>query len=594
MNRSAIKKFSKVLITILVILSGSAFVFFTGEPLLVSANKDSEIQSVNPDQLQTGIAYYPEREAEELWPLSYQKIKQAGIKRIRIGEFAWSALEPDEDVFNFEWLDRCIALAATFDIQVVLCTPTAAPPIWLVEKYPDVLPVNEAGYQSPFGCRQHRCYNSLPYQQYSFRIVEQMAKRYGNNPSVVAWQIDNEFGGEQKFCYCASCDKAFSEFLAGKYKSISELNKRWINAFWSQDYQRFEQIKTPKRYQATLWIKHHPSLELEFYRFCSASIEKFSAKQAEILRRYIRNQLITTNRSTFAWGDNLNWYSLSQPLDIAGFDLYSDKPHEIAFYADFNRSLCTANSWFMEYDVGSHNLIEEMKLLQSHGVDWLFFFKLKPFPAGQEQSTGSLLTITGENTPGYGVVRDWNSGHFKSPAFQCSQPVGLVYDFESSWVYSLQSWGDYTDRLIYQDYLINTVYRSLFMPGNPVAILPPITIPDTVKILIVPRLILHRSGFEQELVTFLQNGGNLLVTSDLFLKNEDNVYLTKLPEIYTRVFRVTDNNFIRPDEKSPVILKRVSYGKGEAIMLNENASMEEWQHLISEIKGLKNFIKKEP
>jgi beta-galactosidase len=132
------------------------------------------------------------------------------------------------------------------------------------------------------------------------------------------------------------------------------------------------------------------------------------------------------------------------------------------------------------------------------------------------------------------------------------------------------------------------------MPGNPVAILPPITIPDTVKILIVPRLILHRSGFEQELVTFLQNGGNLLVTSDLFLKNEDNVYLTKLPEIYTRVFRVTDNNFIRPDEKSPVILKRVSYGKGEAIMLNENASMEEWQHLISEIKGLRNFIKKEP
>ena len=150
-------KFRYAALLIILVSAGSAFVYPEREDPDLSSNAATGMETANHSRMQIGISYYPERETPAQWAVDYQIMKEAGIKRIRIGEFAWSTLEPDEGKYNWEWLDKCIELAADYDLQVVLCTPTAAPPLWLTEKYPDVLPVNETGYQNPHGCRQHRC-----------------------------------------------------------------------------------------------------------------------------------------------------------------------------------------------------------------------------------------------------------------------------------------------------------------------------------------------------------------------------------------------------------------------------------------------------
>ena len=532
------------------------------------------LTNLGAQSLQTGVSYYPEHNPQETWSGDFRKMKDAGIQRIRMGEFAWSSLEPEQGDFHWKWLDDAIDLAGAFGIEVILCTPTAAPPVWLSESHPETLPVNEVGYRNPFGCRQHRCYNAPAYQKYADRIVTEMAQRYGSHPNVVAWQLDNEFGGEQKFCYCEYCEKEFQEFLAQKYLSIEALNERWITAFWSGEYQRFDQIKTPKRYEATLWLKNHPSLELEFSRFSSQSIVNFANRHYVIIKQYANNQPVSTNRSSFAWGDNLNWYSLMEKMDFAGFDLYSDKPYELAFYADFNRSL-NPESWIMEYSAHSRNLLNELEMMQSRGVDWLYIFKFKPFAAGQEQGMKSLLTITGEPTENYNVLK-------KLPAIKAldAPAIGLVYDFESSWVYYIGSWGKYTERLVYQDYLLNRVYKGLYRSGTAIRIQSPEHSLEGLNVVLLPKQILYNRILEEELMDFISEGGTAIVTNDFFWKNQDNVYLTELPVFYTEVLKVSDNNFIQVDDNSPMMLVEKEYGKGKVVMVNRNADEPSWSEII--------------
>lgn len=543
----------------------------------VNDNAQSKATIIN-GPMSIGISYYPERRTPSQWISDYKLITEAGIKRIRIAEFAWSSIEPNENQINWEWLDKAIALAGDFGLEVVLCTPTAAPPVWLVEKYPEVLPVDDEGRRTVFGARQHRCYNSPKYTEHSQIIVTKMAERYGKNPLIVAWQLDNEFGGEQKRCYCDNCRKEFIQFLKTRYTSIEELNKRWGNAFWSMDYQSFDQIQPPLKYTATLSLKRHPSLEMEYSRFASTGIVKYSNSQLEIIKKY-SDKPVTTNRFAYNWGDNLNSFDLNERLDAAAFDLYSDKPHEIAFYADFNRSLNAEHSWVLEYSTRSENLAQEMQLLHSRGISWLYFFKLNPFPHGQEQALSSLLTITNKPAENYYVVKNWTSRDLNK--VEMNMPyIGLVYDFESSWAYFFSVWGEYTGRLIYQDYVINTVYQALFQEDNPIEILRPDDINLNLNYLILPHQIIYHPKEEQLLFKFLENGGNIISTSDLFQKNKDNVFMNSLPKLYTDVLNIQDN-FVECTKYDDLIIAEVKYKGGLFIMINQHACLDQWKQVLS-------------
>jgi beta-galactosidase len=532
--------------------------------------------------MKLGIAYYPEHEESTQWSTDYARLAEAGITTIRIAEFAWSTIEPEDGVYNWIWLDDAIDLAAQFGINVVLCTPTACPPIWLIELHPEILPVHKEGKTVGFGARQHRSYHSSKYVQYSLRIVKLMAQRYGDNTNVIAWQLDNEFGGETKYDFGGCAQQAFHTYLEIKYGTIEQLNRSWGTVFWSQSYHRFDQIPLPAPISSDVMMWHHPSLELEFARFSSAGIVSFARLQASVLREFIGTRPITTNAFMFSWGDNVNWCDLFAELDVVGIDIYSSTPYEIAFYCDASRSVLAKPFWIMEFGASSQELALKMDLIKERGCEGFYLFKMKPFPWGQEQSNGGseLMTLTGEPSVNYGVVQRYAQRQ-ATELRELSEPsakVGLYYHFDSSWCYQLSV----GDRLNYTDYVVNTVYKSLYeLQDGVIDILYSAKHITDQKMIVIPLHTIYDSKLEERLISYVQSGGRLVVTADLFRKNDLNVYLTEVPRLFRELFHWYENNFIKDaiHERSSTFLKQAS-GNGISWLLPRDASAEEWLEIL--------------
>jgi beta-galactosidase len=324
-------------------------------------------------------------------------------------------------------------------------------------------------------------------------------------------------------------------------------------------------------------LKHHPSLELEFSRFSSASIIRFCKMQTSIIREYNPQAVVTTNQFAYEWGDNVNSYELNLELDAAGFDIYSTHKHQLAFYADLNRSLNAGQNWIMEYGTDSPDLYREMELLESRGVQWLYFFKLNPFPAGMEQSAVSLLTITGGLTKNFQVIKQWNRNlKERSPVIMKEPEIGLFYDFDCSWVLAQKGWGSYKENLVYQAFVIDTIYQALYAPGNPFRIFHTPEQFQKVKTLILPQQVIHRPELESAVLKFIHSGGKVITTHNLFMKNRDNVYLTGTPDIYEEVMNRPGEFFV----EIPGEALEYSYGKGKLIVVPGNAGCDTWRSIL--------------
>lgn len=212
-----------------------------------------------------GVCYYPEHWPEERWEEDFKVMRALGIRYVRLGEFAWSDLEPSPGAFRWGWLDKVLDLAQGEGLAVVLGTPTATPPKWLVDRYPEILPVDREGRRRNFGGRRHYCFSSPAYREETARIVALLAERYGRHPAVVGFQVDNEFGCHGTVrCYRPSCREAFQGWLRAKYGTIDALNAAWGTAFWSQTYRDFAEVELPHLTIA----EANPSHLLDYYRTC--------------------------------------------------------------------------------------------------------------------------------------------------------------------------------------------------------------------------------------------------------------------------------------------------------------------------------------
>jgi beta-galactosidase len=246
------------------------------------------------DLMLVGSYYYPEQWPESNWERDIKKMGSLGFEFTHFGEFAWSTMEPEEGKYNFEWLDKAVALAEKYNIKVVLCTPTPTPPAWLTQKHPDVLMVNAEGRTIQHGARQQASWSSKTYEEYVTKIVTLLAKRYANKKTVWGWQIDNEPSHYGAYDYSENAQKSFRVWLKNKYKTIENLNTVWGNSFWSQTYNNFEQIHIPNAKE--LVQQPNPHAILDFKRFSADEVARFVILQKDILRKYIpENQWVTTN-----------------------------------------------------------------------------------------------------------------------------------------------------------------------------------------------------------------------------------------------------------------------------------------------------------
>ena len=211
-----------------------------------------------------GTDYYPEQWDSALWESDLTRMRAAGISVIRIAEFAWNQLEPEDGVFTYGFFDRFLDLCAEKGMKVIFGTPTATPPAWLSEKYPEILNCDIDGNPYRHGSRRHYTDNSPVYQKYAARIVEREAVHYGKHPAICGWQIDNELNCETADFYSEADNAAFRVFLQEKYGSLEELNRAWGTAFWNETYTDWSEVHVIRK---TVSGGVNPHQHLDYLRF---------------------------------------------------------------------------------------------------------------------------------------------------------------------------------------------------------------------------------------------------------------------------------------------------------------------------------------
>ena len=298
-----------------------------------------------------GVDYYPEQWDPSLMDSDMDTMLEMGCNVIRIAEFSWHLMEKTEGQYDFSFFDNVIAKAKKKGLKVILGTPTATIPAWLAHKHPDILSEFEGGKKRAFGGRHVYCFNSPAMYAYSEKIIRAMTEHYRDETQVAAWQIDNELGHEgSDVCYCPQCRQAFQRYLEEKFEgSIDRLNDTYGTAFWSQEYNSFEEIPLPEETITT----HNPALRMDWERFRSKSIVDFTNFQARILREVIPHALVMHDFPGGGLDKHVDYSETARNLDLAAYNNYPVwggqkepiAPHEIAFGLDYIRGLKQQNFW---------------------------------------------------------------------------------------------------------------------------------------------------------------------------------------------------------------------------------------------------------
>ena len=276
-------------------------------------------QSMHLDQLTLGVCYYPEHWPEELWADDLKRMQQNGIRVIRVAEFAWNKFEPQEGVYSYEFWDRFMDLAESSGIKVIFCTPTATPPAWMTEKYPEVLNATQDGLLFRHGMRRHYNYNSPVYREFTRKITEMVAEHYSRYSCVIGWQIDNEINCGTSEFYSEADQLAFREWVKRRYQTLERLNQAWGTVFWNQTYTSWEEVFLPRFTGERR--SPNPHMVLDSKRFFSDSAVSYCKLQYDIIKKYAapRGQFVTTN----GMFDHLDYDELvGNAVDFITYDCY--------------------------------------------------------------------------------------------------------------------------------------------------------------------------------------------------------------------------------------------------------------------------------
>ncbi|BDZ41796.1 hypothetical protein GCM10025865_10950 [Paraoerskovia sediminicola] len=282
-----------------------------------------------------GADYNPEQWPEEVWAEDVALMREAGVNLVSLGIFSWGLLEPEEGRYDFGWFDRVIDLLHENGIGVDLATPTAAPPVWMHQAYPEILPVDASGHRYSQGSRESWCPSSPVIRQHALRIARALAERYGSHPAVRMWHVSNEFACHNARCYCDVSAAAFRVWLRERYTSIDAVNAAWGTAFWSQNYTSFEQV-LPPRLTTTI---SNPSQILDFHRFSSDELIGQLEAEAAVLREVTPDTPVTTNFMVMGDFEGVDYGAMRRHVDLVSNDhyLWSEDPtswRDLAFSAD--------------------------------------------------------------------------------------------------------------------------------------------------------------------------------------------------------------------------------------------------------------------
>lgn len=518
-----------------------------------------------------GVDYYPEHWPEERWREDARLMAEAGFNVVRLAEFAWSKLEPSPDVYEFGWLDRAIETLAAHGMQVVLGTPTASPPAWLMAKHPDAFLTRDSSHAVTYGNRRNYSPSNAAYRERTRRIVEAMAEHYREHAAVIGWQIDNEFGDRD---YDAP---AFRHWLRQRFGSLDVINERWGTAFWSHSYTDWDQIPVPL---ATGGVPN-PGLALDFYRFCSDAYVDYQRLQIDILRERCPRHFITHNLMGFRY-PLIDYFDLTADLDLVSWDNYPRGFWNIAADVDPStmalghatmRGLKGKSFWVMESQAGpgGWDLISvapkpgEIRLWAyqaiAHGADGIVFFRWRTARHGTEQYWHGLLEHDARPGRRYDEVKAMGQEMRRIGAdiagAQVRAEVAMVLSYDARFALEIQP---HNPGFSYPDQF-QALYRALHRRGVAVDIVPPTADLSPYRVVLAPHLYVVGETTASALERFVERGGALLVTARSGVKDEGNAVVDRpLPGLLANVCGVVVEEYdsLPAGASNPIVLADAS------------------------------------
>lgn len=421
-------------------------------------------QILNGKEMVLGTCYYPEHWERTDWEPDMRRMLAHGIKVIRVAEFAWSKVEPQEGIYCFNFWDDFLDTAHRIGMKVIFSTPTATPPAWLTEAYPEVLNVDINGARYYHGNRQHANHTSEKYIELSRKIVEKLAQHYGKHPAIIGWQLDNEFNCSLNEFYAESDDQAFRKFVKNKYETIEALNDAWGTVFWNQTYTDWQEVHIPRKVPLNAGNPHQ---QLDYIRFISESTCEYAQMQSDIIKKYKKADDFITTNGIFG---NLDSHRLTrESLNFFMYDSYPDFAYEydgnkLTGLKDrkWSRNLSVIRSispvfGIMEQQAGAVGWNTGMEscaprpgqmslwTIQSiaHGADYISFFRWRTSIIGTEIYWHGLLDYSGRENRRmrelqalYANIEKLNE--VAGGIYQAS--VAVLKDYDNEWDSQIDVW----------------------------------------------------------------------------------------------------------------------------------------------------------
>lgn len=525
-----------------------------------------------------GADYNPEQWDPAVWREDVVLMREAGVTIVSLGIFSWARIEPSDGTYDFSLFDEVMDLLHENGIAVCLATGTASPPAWLVQKHPEMLPVDADGRTLGFGGRQSWCPSSRTFTSYATRLVRRLAEHYRGHPALVAWHVSNEYGCHNSRCYCDVTAVEFRRWLVARYGDIDQLNHAWATDFWSQRYASYDQVDPP-RLAPTFC---NPTQQLDFARFCSDELLAQYLAERDLLHEVTPDIPVTTNFMSNLGTKNMDYLRWGPEQDFVSTDHYLAEWHpeteaELAFGADLTRGCAGGDRWMlMEQSTSAVNwgrvnrpkVPGEMwrnTLAQvARGADAISYFQWRASAGGAEKFHSAMLPHAGPDTRVFReVVEQGRRLDLLTDLVgsRSDNKVALLFDYPS-W------WASEQDSHPRQDFSYrNTVlawYLPLWQANVGVDVVGVEADLSPYDVVVVPGLYLTSDATAAAIATAAERGATVLVTyfSGL-VDEEDRIRLGGYPGAFRDLLGVRVEEF-------------VPMRAGVSVELSDGSTVERW------------------
>jgi len=491
-----------------------------------------------------GGDYNPDQWEKEVWDEDLRMFKLAGIDVATLNVFGWSKNQPDEDTYDFAWLDEMMDKLHADGVGVCLGTSTAAHPAWMARKYPDVLQVDFHGRKRKFGGRHNSCPNSPTFRKYSVLMAEKLAERYKDHPALLIWHINNEYGGAGN-CYCDNCEAAFREWLKARYGTLEAVNRAWNTGFWGHIFHSWEDIVLPSGLSEE-WSgangrteTNFQGISLDYMRFHSDSLLECYKLEYEAVKKHTPDIPVTTNM--MGAFKKLDYHKWAKYIDVISWDSYPrfDTPHSYTgMMHDLMRGLKDGQPFMLMEQTPSqqnwqpYNSLKRPGVMRlwsyqavARGADTIMFFQLRRSIGACEKYHGAVIEHVGhEHTRVFrecaqlGAELEKLGDTIIDASFKAK--VAIVFDWENWWAIEMSS-GPTID-LRYVDEA-HKYYKALYELGIAADVVSVEADLSGYDLVIAPVMYMVKQGVANKFEQYVQAGGSLISTFFSGIVNESDL-----------------------------------------------------------------------